>query len=201
MSPTETIRRTLDSSTDPRASRTRVAILDAVHVLAVEDEPVTVASVAKRAGVGRSSFYSHFASLDALALSVLQDAFERIGAAHAAALDGADTQALAAMRRSQVELVDHYVQHRALYAAVSALPLSAESHRVGVRAMAGIVQALLETHPHLPSECTPVLTARYIAGAAHGLLDAWARGEVEASPAELVDHLMALMPPWLAKSH
>lgn len=54
------------SSTDPRPARTRAAIFDAARVLNAEGGEVTVNALAKRAGVSRAAFYTHFRGLDEL---------------------------------------------------------------------------------------------------------------------------------------
>ena len=51
---------------DPRPARTRAAIFTAARELSADDGEVTVNALAKRAGVSRAAFYSHFSGLDDL---------------------------------------------------------------------------------------------------------------------------------------
>lgn len=74
------------SSRDVRAERPRNAILDAVHDLTRADSRVTVSAIIRAAGISRSTFYAHYASLDELATSLLSDGYRQIAAAHAASL-------------------------------------------------------------------------------------------------------------------
>src|SRR5699024_974284 len=57
---------TSERAQDPRPARTRAAIFAAARDLTVADGEVTVNALAKRAGVSRAAFYSHFSGLDDL---------------------------------------------------------------------------------------------------------------------------------------
>lgn len=70
-------------STDPRALRTRKALVDAVLRLLNDHEvsDLNVSQIVKEAGVSRQVFYQHFADRDALILAAaadwVMDAYER----------------------------------------------------------------------------------------------------------------------------
>jgi AcrR family transcriptional regulator len=190
----EALRDTLRGSTDPRVSRTRAALVAAVQSLSEAEAEVSVSAIVREAGISRASFYAHFSGLDELATSLHREAFTAI--ADLFRLDepgGPD-----ALRRSQERLVAHFAENRALYAAVAALPTSKESHLAGVRAMAAIIEQTLDAHPAVPAGLQPAATARYISGAAYGLLDAWVAGEVDLDDEMLADHLVRLLPPWFS---
>lgn len=61
---------------DPRPARTKAAIFAAARDLTADDGEVTVNALAKRAGVSRAAFYSHFSGLDDLMGAMLQQMFE-----------------------------------------------------------------------------------------------------------------------------
>ncbi len=61
---------------DPRPARTRAAIFTAARELSADDGEVTVNALAKRAGVSRAAFYSHFTGLDDLMGAMLQEMFD-----------------------------------------------------------------------------------------------------------------------------
>ncbi|MDO7882522.1 MULTISPECIES: TetR/AcrR family transcriptional regulator [Microbacteriaceae] len=188
------IRRTIGATGDPRVARTRSAIAAAVHALSDRGEPITVASIIREAGISRASFYSHYASLDMLADTMRRDAFVTISDIYAHdPRDRAD-----AMWTSHELLVAHYAENRALYSAVAALPVSKDGYLAGVRSMAALIEEALDTHPNRPADLQPEATARYIAGAAHGLLDAWITDEVTLNEQELVEHLTRLLPSWFS---
>lgn len=67
---------TSDRAPDPRPARTRAAIFAAARELTAVDGEVTVNALAKRAGVSRAAFYSHFSGLDDLMGAMLQQMFD-----------------------------------------------------------------------------------------------------------------------------
>lgn len=193
--PTQALRRTLDRSSDPRVTRTRAAIADAVHELSRQGEEITVAAIVRAAGISRASFYSHYASLDQLALALHQEAFATISELYAKeARDSA-----AALRDAQRRLVAHFVENRGLSAAVAALPVSKDMYLSGVRALAAVIEEWLAREVTIPAGLDVEPTARYIAGAAYGLIDAWLTGELEMTDDALIDHLTRLLPPGIGE--
>jgi AcrR family transcriptional regulator len=190
----QTIRDTLHQSDDPRVARTRATILDAVRALSVAGGELSVTSIARTAGVSRATFYSHYASLDELANSLRSNAFVTIGDLYL--FDRHETSD--ALHLSQERLVAHFADNRALYSAVAALPVTKESYLADLRAMTGVIAGALSQHPGFPTGLRVAPTARYIAGAAYGLLDAWICDELDLTEGELVDHLTRLLPPWFS---
>lgn len=67
---------TSERAPDPRPARTRAAIFAAARDLTVADGEVTVNALAKRAGVSRAAFYSHFSGLDDLMGAMLSQMFD-----------------------------------------------------------------------------------------------------------------------------
>lgn len=67
---------TSDRAPDPRPARTKAAIFAAARDLTAADGEVTVNALAKRAGVSRAAFYSHFSGLDDLMGALLQQMFD-----------------------------------------------------------------------------------------------------------------------------
>ncbi|WP_299304253.1 TetR/AcrR family transcriptional regulator [uncultured Brachybacterium sp.] len=67
---------TSDRAPDPRPARTRAAIFSAARDLTSMDGEVTVNALAKRAGVSRAAFYSHFSGLDELMGAMFQQMFD-----------------------------------------------------------------------------------------------------------------------------
>ena len=67
---------TSERAQDPRPARTRAAIFAAARDLTVADGEVTVNALAKRAGVSRAAFYSHFSGLDDLMGALLSQMFD-----------------------------------------------------------------------------------------------------------------------------
>jgi AcrR family transcriptional regulator len=190
----QTLRDTLQQSGDPRVTRTRAMILDAVRALSVAGGELSVTSIVRTAGVSRATFYSHYAGLDELANSLRSNAFVTIGDLYLS--DRHETSD--ALHLSQERLVAHFADNRALYSAVAALPVSKGSYLTDLRAMTDVIAEALFQHPGFPAGLRVEVTARYIAGAAYGLLDAWIGAELDLTEGELVEHLTRLLPSWFS---
>jgi AcrR family transcriptional regulator len=182
-------------STDPRVVRTRKAIVDAVHTLSREGATsIGVADITRTAGISRATLYSHFSSLDRIALYVFEGAVESITAL---AFEAGDDPSPERMRQFLTLLVDHYDENRPLYSAVLALPVSLEVNSRAVERLGSIFVAQLFDST-LPPGLHPEVIARYTSSATIGVLDAWIHQDLLMTADETVDHLIQLMPPSLS---
>jgi len=198
VTPLHETRSGIRTSGDPRVARTRQAILDAVATLAAGEEAITVAAIVRTAGIGRSSFYTHFSGIDELAVQVLRGVFESIGAEDVELRRHQIVSGAEAARVAQVRLVGHLVQHRALYASMLALPFTSAVYTQAVDAYAAQVRATIALLPQPPHGISADAVAVYTASGSLGLLAHWVRS-VDPVPADvLVDQLMSLVPAWLA---
>lgn len=186
------------ASADPRVARTRQAILEAVETLANGDEPISVAAIVRTAGIGRSSFYTHFSGIDELAVTVLGGVFEAIGAEDVELRRHRIVSGAEAARLAQVRLVGHLVQHRALYASMLALPFTSAVYARAVEGYAAQVRATIALLPSIPHGLSADAVAIYTASGSLGLLAHWIRSTDPVPADVLVDQLMALVPAWLA---
>ncbi|MGW8482786.1 TetR/AcrR family transcriptional regulator [Microbacterium sp. NPDC055903] len=186
------VRRGLQESADPRADRTRRRLFDAAQVLSAKDADVSVSALVREAGVSRSAFYTHFADLGELALRMLEPAFVEIAETAAAARDEDPHRA---MREAQDRLAAHVHADRALYRAAFLLPGGTLLERIREAMIAPIAAHIDAVRP--PTGLRAELAARYVAGAATTVLADWVTGRIEASPAEIADHLYVLMPTWM----
>jgi AcrR family transcriptional regulator len=153
---------------DPRAARTRRAILDAFIGL-VGDRPYDrfgVAEIVARAGIGRATFYDHYRGKDDLLHKSMAWLLELIASA---AAPEADENRLRFA-------VAHFWDNRRLARAVL-------SHPIGPIVRRGLAAILERTH-------APAAAAQ-IAGAQLALLEAWVRGEFSATQEEIVERLRA----------
>jgi AcrR family transcriptional regulator len=192
----DAVRAARGSSIDPRPSRTKRAIVAAATGLAATGEEITVAAIVSASGVSKSSFYSHFGCLDELAVYISRQAFERIAQAYLLA-DATDSP-LTALREGYASLVEHWVDNRELYAAASVITQTRDAYLRAVAEMAAVMESVLRSSPDCPPTVDPALASRFLALATYGLLDAWVRGEIEASEQQLTDQLIALTPAWLS---
>jgi AcrR family transcriptional regulator len=97
------------------ALRNRAAILDAAAGVLAEDPSASLATVARRAGLGRATLYRHFPSREALREAIRDEALARAAAAlQRAALD--TVPAREGVRRAAEVLVPLGVRFRVLLA-------------------------------------------------------------------------------------
>jgi AcrR family transcriptional regulator len=181
---------------DPRAERTRQLIFTAIRTLIAQPAAsVSVAEIVRLAGISRSSFYAHFASLDVLAAELLQAQFVDIGSA---GLDLPHPRTGEnASRLGYARLVAHMVENFPLYASVLELPLTRSAHDQIIEAYATrMLQSVLVFDDAVNAE----LVTTYVAGGALTLIGAWMRGHLDVSDDELVDQLVALLPGWLLET-
>jgi AcrR family transcriptional regulator len=95
---------------DRRIDRTRGALLDAIRELLLNNryELISVADIAARAGVGRSTLYEHFAGKDALLASSIAGPFSIL----------ADTLRAGHDRSRLANLLEHFWGNRRLARAI-----------------------------------------------------------------------------------
>src|SRR5579871_879498 len=100
---------------DPRAARTRRALLEAFFSLAMERryEDIQVNDIIQRAGVGRSTFYEHFSGKNAILVTSLNGPF---GILANAIQETGDVRKLTA-------LLLHFQENRALTRSILTGPL------------------------------------------------------------------------------
>jgi AcrR family transcriptional regulator len=145
--------------------RTQTALREALLHLILEQgwEAVSVQAVCDRAGVGRPTFYAHYADKEELLLSGF-DVFESELRAHVRRA-GVDPLAFVA------PLVSHVDGHRRLFRALAG---KRSAHNVK-RRMLGVISSLLEGEPPLRTVSGAMRRAalRYSAGACVELLLYW----------------------------
>jgi AcrR family transcriptional regulator len=187
---------------DPRPARTRAAIQAAVERLtATAGAEVTVNAIAQEAGVSRTSFYAQFEDLDALAVSMLVDAFRDIGHDDVVARRAAGADAHRAARSSAFRLVEHIAARRAFYRASLDWKLTARVREVVEAAFAEQVLVSLDVAPgRLPAGLDRRDAARFVAGGVLAVLTAWLRDDdAPTDPEAVADRLVSLLPGWLTR--
>ncbi|MFC5930460.1 TetR/AcrR family transcriptional regulator [Cryobacterium melibiosiphilum] len=180
---------------DPRAERTRQLIFTAIRTLiADQSASVSVPDIVRIAGISRSSFYAHFASLDVLAAEYLRAQFTDLDSAH---LRNDVATGENAARIGYTRLVAHMVENFPLYASVLALPLTRSAYDQIVDAYATQMLESVLVPDSIPDEVNAELVTTYVAGGALTLISAWMRGQLDVSDDDLVDQLVALLPSWI----
>ena len=163
---------------DRRVKRTLDALLQAFIGLLLERpyRGVTIADIVDRADVGRSTFYDHFRNKDDILLASMGWMFDIL----------ADAVRPDAPREPLDDLVAHFWANRRLGRAVLAPPVEAKLRR----ALAAAVEKRLAAGAPADPAASKIHAVR-IAAAQLGLLEAWTRGELSASPDRICDAIRA----------
>jgi AcrR family transcriptional regulator len=187
-------------SSDPRAVRTRSKLIEAFHAAVTEADPsaMSVSSLTQAAGVNRTSFYSHFASPEDLAIHALSELFDVVGNADIVMRGTRSVPAAEASRRALRDIVYFVWERRASYARVLG-PGAAPRVLQGVtEAFAERTVVALERMTARPAGADPRVTARFLAGGVLGVIGTWlAEPRPEWSPDDLVEALIQCLPCWL----
>ncbi|WP_432511184.1 TetR/AcrR family transcriptional regulator [Kineococcus sp. SYSU DK001] len=180
---------------DARAQRSFERLSAAVLELAAGGAPETlsVAEVARTAGVHRSTFYEHSESPSALLREVLRGELDDARERH---LGGSgDRDWAAAVRATTLDVLAHLERHRAVYLRSLGSPTD------------GTLRTLLAEHFHasillladrgaLRSPVADVdLVARYVAEGTTGALSAWLTREVR-DAGDFLAAFARLVPSW-----
>ena len=167
---------------DPRTRRTRMLLQQSLGEMLTERSlaSVTVADIARRAGVNRATFYAHFQDKDALLESALREKCRRV---LQAALPELSPPTADAWRRLIEGVLDFFA------AMPCRCPQAARLwNAIVVNAMREELDCLLQAR--LPEDSTPTLTAA-LSGAVVTVGLRWLRGQAAGTTAEAAAELTA----------
>lgn len=177
-------------SLDPRAARSQQRLRDALFALTLERgwDDVSVQQVCERAGVGRSTFYVHFADREDLLLGAFQGE-------HIAPLPSRHNQPLAFVR----PLVDHVEHHRELYNSLVGSSCERALRRRFLHVISDIVEAELAMRAGASIQRTTAV--RFLAGAYVETLSFWLAGRNSAPASEIERMLRQFSAPVIERVH
>ncbi|MER7331553.1 MULTISPECIES: TetR/AcrR family transcriptional regulator [unclassified Micromonospora] len=171
------------NSSDPRVRRTRARLRAAVLELAAERElgDITIAEVAKRAGVNRATTYLHFPDLDALVADAMEEAVTQVARAAALCpLDAPRDEPPQPLR----DLFDTVAANAVLYRRMLS-PHGSARFAAGLRdRLAAELRRSLEERNRGRAEVPVDVHAAYLAGALTGVIANWTAGQAPAGAAE-----------------
>ncbi|MER5469943.1 TetR/AcrR family transcriptional regulator [Streptomyces sp. NPDC002935] len=173
---------------DPRTARTRAKLRQALLAECAEHplEEIGVAALVRRAGVGRATFYVHYADLEALAVDACADVVrEAVEALHAWRGRPDPVSAPPALRAFFTELAPHTGLYRALLSPGGGGPLGRVLHR-DLRARS-LAERTLAGAPDAP------LVASAVAATFAGVLADWLHGLLEGTPDAVADQVWQLL--------
>ena len=192
-------RLTRKGSTDPRAVASQRLLVEALTkvVKAEGFGAASVTRIAHEAGLSRSGFYEQFASVDELALFILDDLITEIGALdlEARTVHGADGQAASEFA---LELILRSVfEHRELY---EHLLLSGRAGGTVARAIQGFARGarpiVAIARPQWPDARIDLLASAFGGLIVSGVMHAFSTGQPSTAH-DLARELVSFMPPWL----
>lgn len=196
-SPQQRRRNARSASGDERPQRTKLRLAAALTDVLNAGTEASVASVSAAAGVGRSTFYTHFTSLDELIDFAIVALF-----ADLAPLDHErrSSRALGRLEITQIglsELLDGLLGNQALLALAAASPASERLRTHLIATMASSLRNTILAERPLASDAFVEITSQYIAsGVIAVTLDAIERPD-RFDRAELTATLVEALPAWL----
>ncbi|MDG5806268.1 TetR/AcrR family transcriptional regulator [Streptomyces ossamyceticus] len=173
---------------DPRAARTRAklreALLDECARRPLDE--VSVAALVRRAGVGRATFYVHYADLEALAVDACADVVrEAVEALHAWRGRPDPVRAPAALVEFFASLTPHTALYRTLLAPGGGGPLG--------RVLYQDLRAYSLRERELAGAADAPLVASAVAATFAGVLADWLHGRIEATSEEIAHQSWQLL--------
>ena len=167
---------------DPRAARTRAALKGALaaNLLSPGGAPLTPKGLAAAAGIGRSTFYAHFSSADA----VFEAALAEVMAPFARALLGQ------APRDALEAALSHFWEHRKMATTL----LTGRRGRLVAQSLQTALETSLRSGRGSPRPLAPAATRRvaaHLSGGALTLLGLWLSGRADATVSEMAVLLAA----------
>ncbi|MEV0479539.1 TetR/AcrR family transcriptional regulator [Streptomyces sp. NPDC050508] len=173
---------------DRRAARTRARLRQALLDECTERplEEVGVAALARRAGVGRATFYVHYDGLEALAVDACADVVrDAVEALHAWRGRPDPVHAPPALPEFFAGLLPHAALYRALLSPGGGGPLGRVLHRD--------LRAYSLRERELAGAADAPLVASAVAGAFGGVLADWLHGLLEGTAEEIADQVWQLL--------
>lgn len=190
-----------DADLDARQLRTRRALSEAILRLATARPvaEVTMAELAREAGVHRTTLYQHLRSPPELLAEVLQRELDAVRETHLVLSAGADLHA--AMRGVVLAVLDHLEVHAPIYRRELASPRSPLSAMLGAHFAASAYdliesQQLGPTGLDVPRGLFAELASRWIGDAAVGAMTAWLLRDPPRDPELYLRVHAALLPEW-----
>ncbi|MFK0226948.1 TetR/AcrR family transcriptional regulator [Streptomyces sp. NPDC090303] len=175
-------------SGDPRTARTRAklgrALLEECARRPLAD--VSVAALVRRAGVGRATFYLHYADLEALAVDACADIVrEAVDALHAWRGVPDPEAPPAALLTFFEDIAPHVALYRELLRPGGSGPLGLVLHQD--------LRARSRSERALAGAPEPDLVASAVAATFAGVLGDWLHGLIDATPAEIAHRVWRLL--------
>lgn len=190
-------------SDNHRTVRTRSRIIDAFEKLSESDRPVSVSEIVRAAEISRASFYTHFASLEDLALALLRQIIDRLASWQQSAPHSDNSTAPAdhseSLEASFRLLMSHFEARQGTYAEILGGPTSGRARDELIEAIATAVEDLGRHSAPSMSPLERRLQSLQVAGALTTLITRWLRGELDVDKEAIITAHSALQPEWMTR--
>ncbi|MFJ6982895.1 MULTISPECIES: TetR/AcrR family transcriptional regulator [unclassified Streptomyces] len=173
---------------DPRAARTRARLRTALLEECAQRplEEIGVAALARRAGVGRATFYVHYEDLEALAVDACADVVrEAVEALHSWQGRPDPRRAPAALAGFFASLTPHLRLYHTLMTPGGGGPLGLVLHRD--------LREYSRRERERAGAADAALVASAVAATFAGVLADWLHGLLDATPEEIADQVWQLL--------
>jgi AcrR family transcriptional regulator len=158
---------------------------------------MSVASLARAAGINRTSFYSHFSSPEDLAIHALSELLEVVGDTDILLRAEHSVPAEEATRRALRDIAQFVWERRDTYARVLGPGAAPRLLTTLADAFTRRTVTTLAPAQARPAGADLELTARFLAAGLLGVLGSWLSEPSRWSPDEVVEALVQCMPRWL----
>lgn len=190
-------RRELAVTTDPRAARTRERIVDALGALLASGDAVSVASVCTRAGVGRSTFYTHFGTVADVVVHVVDAMFDELGPRDVTRRTEQTMPRSAITAIGLREVLDALSARRPFFLYAVSAPATERVRERFVEEMARSMRGtILAERPEAGEEFVRS-AGEYLAGGVLAVLLGWLADPRGRSEQDIIDVIAELLPGWL----
>ncbi|MDO4787126.1 MAG: TetR/AcrR family transcriptional regulator [Fretibacterium sp.] len=187
---------------DRRQRKTRVAVLEAFSRLLAEEpyDKITIQEIIDRANIGRSTFYSHFATKDDLLRTLCGGLFDHI---ITSALDRTHTHGLCSDGERPVSIFLHILAHLRENDSNILSLLSGESNDLFLRDFRNGIKEVVRTE--LPGEAREAgdipreFLVNHIAGSFIEMVRWWLENGMRQTPEELDGYFQAVSSPLLQR--
>lgn len=196
----ETRRAALRDAEDDQSRATRLLLIAAYEqAAAAKLARPSVTWLCERAGVGRSTFYTHFASVEDLAIATITASFEPIATADTDRRRAHSDERRAIARDGLSALIESIERTRSVL-----------DYTVQIGSRAAVLDRLIEEFAHYTRETIAVeydhldaarrdIVTEYVsAGTAHTVLQ-WVEGRMPVSRSDLIERLVDVLPAPLTR--
>ena len=190
-------RRTLATVSDPRVDATRARLIDAITTAAEEEnDAISVTAICRAASVGRSTFYTHFATVEEVALAAIEGAFASPAPGIVTQRTAHDDSAEAVTRNGFAAVVDNLDRSRALVQFMIRSGSRAAMQDWLTDRVADVVEPILRAaRPETTPDELRTLSLWMAAGTVRVAIDWVETSRVSAD--ELIEHMMLTQPEWI----